>query len=135
MATKTGSSGVVKIRDADDSGAVAVVGEVRTFSIETSADTIEDSVMGDSARTYLAGLESSTVSIECYWDDADAQQLELDGRNVIDFEIYPTGTGAGEKYYSGEGIVTSKSITTSFDGMVEASFSIQVSGAVTEATA
>jgi len=133
MATKTGSSGVVKI--AANGGSVAVVGEVRTFSIETSADTIEDSVMGDTARTYLAGLESSTVSIECYWDDADAQQLELDGRNDIDFEIYPTGTATGEKYYTGGGIVTSKSITTSFDGMVEASFSIQVSGAVTEATA
>jgi hypothetical protein len=133
MATKTGSSGVVKI--AANGGSVAVVGEVRTFSIETSADTIEDSVMGDNARTYLAGLESSTVSIECYWDDSDAQQLELDGRNDIDFEIYPTGTATGEKYYTGGGIVTSKSITTSFDGMVEASFSIQVSGAVTEATA
>ena len=133
MATATGSSGVVKI--AVDGGSVAVVGEVRSFSIETSADTIEDSAMGDTERTYKAGLESSTVSIECYWDGADAPQLVLDGRADIDFEIYPTGTGAGEKYYSGGGIVTSKSINTSFDGMVEASFSIQVSGAVLEATA
>jgi hypothetical protein len=133
MATATGSSGVVKI--GLNGGAVAVVGEVRSFSIETSADTIEDSVVGDSARTYKAGLESSTVSIECYWDGADAPQADLDGRTNIDFEIYPTGTGTGEKYYTGDGIVTSKSINTSFDGMVEASFSIQVSGAVTEATA
>jgi hypothetical protein len=133
MATATGSSGVVKI--AVDGGSVAVVGEVRSFSIETSADTIEDSVIGDSARTYKTGLESSTVTIECYWDGSDAPQLVLDGRADIDFEIYPTGTGTGEKYYTGGGIVTSKSISTSFDGMVEASFSVQVSGAVTEATA
>tara|TARA_R110002012_G_scaffold8868_2_gene40714 strand:+ start:5368 stop:5769 length:402 start_codon:yes stop_codon:yes gene_type:complete len=133
MATKTGSSGVVKI--AVDGASVAVVGEVRTFSIETSADTIEDSVMGDTARTYLSGLESSTVNIECYWDGSNPAQTDLDSRADIDFEIYPTGTATGEKYYSGGGIVTSKSINTSFDGMVEASFSIQVSGAVTEATA
>ena len=133
MATATGSSGVVKI--GLNGGSVAVVGEVRSFSIETSADTIEDSVVGDSARTYKTGLESSTVSIECYWDGADAPQADLDGRADVDFEIYPTGTGTGEKYYTGGGIVTSKSINTSFDGMVEASFSIQVSGAVTEATA
>jgi hypothetical protein len=133
MATKTGSSGVVKI--AVDGGSVAVVGEVRSFSIETSADTIEDSVMGVDDRTYKAGLANSTVTIECYWDDSDAQQLALDGRADIDFEIYPTGTATGEKYYSGGGIVTSKSINASFDGMVEASFSVQVSGAVTEATA
>ena len=133
MATTTGSSGVVKLQVAGT--AVAVVGEVRSFTIDGSADTIEDSTMGDSARTYKAGLESSTVTLECYWDDSDAQQLVLDNRASIDFEIYPTGTGTGEKYYSGTGLVTSKSISASFDGMVEASFSLQVSGAVTEATA
>lgn len=133
MATTTGSSGVVKLQVAGTS--VAVVGEVRSFTIDGSADTIEDSTMGDSARTYKAGLESSTVTLECYWDDSDAQQLVLDNRASIDFEIYPTGSGTGEKYYSGTGLVTSKSISASFDGMVEASFSLQVSGAVTEATA
>jgi hypothetical protein len=133
MATTTGSSGVVKLQVAGTS--VAVVGEVRSYTLDGSTDTIEDSVMGDTARTYKAGLEASTVSIECYWDDSDAQQLVIDNRASLDFEIYPTGTGTGEKYYSGTGIVTSKSITASFDGMVEASFALQVSGAVTEATA
>jgi len=133
MATTTGSSGIVKLAVAQ--GTVAVVGEVRSYTIETSADTIEDSIMGDTARTYKAGLEASTVSLECYWDDTDAQQLVLDSRASIDFEIYPTGTGTGEKYYTGNGIVTSKSITAAFDGMVEGTFAIQVNGAVTEATA
>ena len=133
MATTTGSSGVVKLQVAGTS--VAVIGEVRSYTLDGSADTIEDSVMGDTARTYKAGLENSTVSLECYWDDSDAQQLVIDNRASLDFEIYPTGTGTGEKYYTGTGLVTSKSITASFDGMVEASFSIQVSGAVTEATA
>lgn len=133
MATKTGASGVVKI--ATSGGSVAVVGEVRSFTFDGSADTIEDSVMGDTARTYKEGLKTNNVSIECYWDEADAQQLVLDERAAIDFEIYPTGTGTGETYFSGSGIVTSRSITGSFDGMVEASFSIQCSGAITEATA
>jgi predicted secreted protein len=75
------------------------------------------------------------VSMEVYWDEADAQQTILDERASVDFELYPTGTGTGETYFSGNGIVTSRSISGSFDGMVEASFSIQVNGAVTEATA
>lgn len=131
MATNKGSSGVVKI--AASGGSVAVVGEVRSYSIDTTADTVEDTVMGDSARTYLPSLTSATLSVECYWDDGDAQQLVLDEGTDIDWEIHPTGTGAGEKYYSGGGVVTAKTITASFDGMVEASFSVQVSGAVTEA--
>jgi hypothetical protein len=133
MATKTGASGVVKVQVSGTT--VAVVGEVRSFTFDGSADTIEDSVMGDTARSYKQGLKTNTVSLDVYWDEADAQQLILDERAEIDFEIYPTGTGTGETYFSGGGIVTSRSITGSFDGMVEASFSIQCSGAVTEATA
>jgi len=131
MATKTGASGVVKLQVSGTT--VAVVGEVRSFTFDGSADTIEDSVMGDVSRSYKAGLKTNTVSIECYWDEADAQQLVIDERASLDFEVYPTGTGSGETFYSGTGIVTSRSITGSFDGMVEASFSIQCSGDVTEA--
>ncbi len=131
MATKTGASGVVKVQVSGTT--VAVVGEVRSFTFDGSADTIEDSVMGDSSRTYKQGLKTNTVSIECYWDEADAQQLILDERADVDFEIYPTGTGSGETFFSGGGIVTSRSISGSFDGMVEASFTIQCSGDVTEA--
>lgn len=133
MAKTTGSSGVIKI--AATGGSVAVVGEVRSFTFDGSADTIEDSVMGNTARTYKASLKTNTLSIECYWDEADAQQLILSEGASIDFELYPTGTGTGETYFSGTGIVTARSIPASFDGMVEASFSIQCSGAVAEATA
>ena len=133
MATKTGASGVVKLQVAGTT--VAVVGEVRSYTFEGSADTIEDSVMGDVSRSYKQGLSTNTVSLEVYWDEADAQQLILDERTSVDFEIYPTGTGSGETFFSGTGIVTSRSITGSFDGMVEASFSIQCSGAVTESQA
>ena len=131
MATVTGQTGVVKLQLAGVNE--AVVGEVTSFTLETSADTIEDSSMGNTSRTYKAGLDSSTVSLECYWDQTDAQQLVLDSRATVDFEISPSGTASGSKKYSGTGIVTSKSINASFDGMVEASFNIQVSGVVTEA--
>lgn len=134
MATTKGTGGFVKIADAG--GSVANVAEVRSYSFDTTADTIEDTAMGDSARTYKPSLTSSTFSVEVYWDNSDTNgQLVFQEGNEVDFELYPTGTGTGETYYSGSGIVTSKTITASFDGMVEASFSVQVSGAVTEATA
>lgn len=133
MATTKGSSGVVKL--AVSGGSVAAMGEVRSFTLSESADTIEDSVMGDTARTYLSSLTSATLSMDVYWDDADAVQLVMDSGASLIWELYPTGTGTGEKYYSGAGVLTSKEITASFDGMVEGSFELQVSGAVTESTA
>lgn len=131
MAIVTGQSGIVKI--GSSAANEAAVGNVRSFSIETSADTIESTVMGKTEREYLQGLSSGTVSIEAYWDETDAGQLLMDERAIVFFEIFPTGDAAGQEKYTGSGIVTSKSINAAFDGMVEASFSIQVSGAVTTA--
>jgi predicted secreted protein len=132
MASATGNSGIVKL--VTDGGSLATVAEVRSFNIDETADTIESTSMGETSRTYLAGQKTATVSLECYWDSTDSAQDDLDVSSKIDFEIYPNGVGTGKKYV-GEGFVTDKSISVSFDGMVEASFSIQATGAVTEASA
>tara|TARA_A200000159_G_C7302527_1_gene330841 strand:- start:683 stop:1084 length:402 start_codon:yes stop_codon:yes gene_type:complete len=132
MAITTGQTGVVKVGDTN-TGETAV-GSVRSFSIETSADTVEQTVMGNTNRSFLPSLTSATVSIEAYWDDTDSEQLALDEGEIIFFEIYPQGDVTSKKYYTGAGVVTSRSITASFDGMVEASFTIQASTAITEAT-
>ena len=104
------------------------VGSIRSFSIETSVDTIESTAMGATSRSYLQGQSTGTISIEAYWDEADTVMTSLDERAVVFFEVFPTGDGAGQEKYEGSGIVTSKSISASFDGMVEASFTIQISG-------
>ena len=130
MAIATGQSGVVKLQLKGVSE--AVVGEVRSFTIDEGNSVLENTTMGNAGRTYQSGIDESNVSIEVYWDQADAQQMVLDAGAAIDWEISPSGTAATVKYYSGTGIVTSKSITSSFDGMVEASFTIQ-GGTVTEA--
>ena len=132
MASATGTDGIVKL--VTDGGTLATVAEVRSFTIDETADTIESTSMGDSARTYLAGQKTATISLECFWDSSDAAQDDLDVTSKIDFEIYPNGVGTGKKY-TGEGFVTDKSINVSFDGMVEATFAIQVTGAVNEASA
>lgn len=133
MASITGTSGVIKV--CLTGGSAAAMAEIRSYSLDKSADSIESSVMGDTARTYLAGLSNSTMSVECYFDSADTTgQAVLDERAVIDFEIHPAGTGTGTPKYSGSGIVTSSNIAGAFDGMVDASFTVQVSGAVTVGT-
>jgi predicted secreted protein len=128
MATHKGSEGTVK------SGANAIA-EIRSYTITQSADTIEDTVMGDSARTYLSSLTSFSGSIECYWDETDTNgQLTLDPGSTVTINIYPEGSTSGDTYYTGSVIITEKAITASFDGMVEASFSFQGTGALTETT-
>ena len=128
MATHKGSEGTVK------SGANAIA-EIRSYTITESADVLEDTTMGDASRTYLASLKTFTGSIECYWDETDTNgQLTLDPGSTVTINVYPEGSSTGDKYYSGSVIITERSVTASFDGMVEASFAFQGTGALSETT-
>jgi len=127
MATHTGSEGTVKIGS-------DVLGSIRSYTIESTGETIENSTMGLSARTYVAGLTTFTGSFEVYFDETDTAQSAVDAGASVTFSVYPEGDEAGDTYYTGSGIVTGRSITASFDGMVEMSLSVQGSGALTETT-
>jgi hypothetical protein len=128
MATHTGSEGTLKV----GSNAVA---EIRSFSINETGETIEDTSMGDTARTFKAGLKTFTASVEVFWDETDTTgQGALDVGSEVTLNVYPEGDASGDTYYSGTTVVTGKTVTGSFDGMVEASFELQGTGALTETT-
>lgn len=128
MATHKGSEGTVKV----GSNAVA---EIRSYSIEESADTLEDTSMGDSARTYKASLTNFTGSLDVFWDETDTNgQGALSIGSEVTLNVYPEGDAAGDTYYAGSAIVTGVSRTGAFDGLVEASISVQGNGALTEST-
>jgi len=128
MATHKGSEGLVKVGS-------ATIAEVKSYSLEESADTIETTKMGDAARTYLPSLTSFSGSVDCFWDETDAAgQVALAVGASVTLVFYPEGSASGDTYYSGTALVTGKTITGSFDGMVEASISVQGTGVITTAT-
>lgn len=128
MATHKGSEGAVYV------GANAIA-EIRSYSLEETADTIEDTSMGDSARTYKASLTSFSGSIDVYWDETDTNgQGALDVGSEVTLNFYPEGNTSGDTYYTGTCIVTGVSRSASFDGMVEASVSVQGTGSLSETT-
>jgi hypothetical protein len=128
MATHTGSEGTLKV-------GANTIGEIRSFSISESADTLEDTSMGDVARTYKSSLTTFTGSVDVFWDEADVGQMALIVGASVTFSAYPEGATAGDKYYTGTAIVTGLTVNSSFDGMVEASITLQGTGALTLATA
>ena len=129
MATHKGSEGIVKV------GSSNVVAEIRSYSIEESADTLEDTSMGDSAKTYKASLTSFSGSLDVFWDETvSSGQGALSIGSEVTLSIYPEGDTTGDVYYSGSAIVTGVSRTGSYDGLVEASISVQGNGALTEST-
>ena len=127
MATHTGSEGTIKIGS-------DTLGELRSFSLETTAETIEDTSMGDTSRTYKVGLKTFTGTASVFFDETDNGQTALVAGAEITLNVYPEGASSGDTYYTGSAIVTGRTINSSFDGMVEMEISYQGTGALTEQT-
>lgn len=128
MATHTGSEGTIKI------GSV-VIGELRSYTLEQTADTIEDSSMGDTSRSYKIGLKGFSGSASLFFDEADAGQILLAVGTEIAIKVFPEGATTGDKFYEGDAIVTGYNVSASFDGMVEAETTFTGTGALSLSTA
>jgi hypothetical protein len=130
MATLTGNDGAITI-DGD------VVSAVRNFSIDITADTIETTTMGTDARTYVKGMSSFSGSADVYFDpDNFSGNAAFNptsgtvGEATIAGKFYIDQDATNDiVFYANAMVVTGYSVTSSMDGMVEASISFQGSGA------
>jgi len=128
MATHAGYGGAVKV------GSVAVA-EVKDFSLETTANTADTTVLGGSGWTDVdVTTKSWTASLNCIWDDADAGQQDLVEGLTVTLNLYPRGDTSGYELWSGSALVTSVSKTVSAEGLIEASISVTGKGAMAETT-
>jgi predicted secreted protein len=129
MATHTGSEGTVRVGASND------ILEIRSYSVEETADTVEDTSMGDSYRTHKTTLKAWTGTVDVFWDETDSTgQGALTVGSEVTVRFMPEGTGGGDAYLTGSAIVTGKTISASFDGMVESTITLQGTGALTTTT-
>lgn len=128
MATFTGSDGVILV-------GTDQVAEVRSYSIDETMDTLEDTAMGDTSRTYKTSLKSFSGSADVFFDDTDtAGQGALTVGSEVTLNVQFEGNTSGDHKLSGTVLITGRTISASFDGMVEASISFQGTGALSETT-
>jgi len=128
MATHLGKEGTVQV----GSNSIA---EIRSFSIDETIDTVEDTSMGDASKSYLASIKDFSGSIDVIYDETDTNgQTAMAVGATVTLNFAPEGTASGDVKLTGSAIVTGKSINSSFDGLVEASISIQGTGGLTTTT-
>lgn len=126
MATHTGSEGTVRV------GTTNNILEIRSYSVEETADTTEDTSMGDSYRTHKTTLKSWSGTVDVFWDETDTTgQGALVVGSEVTVRFMPEGATTGDIYLSGSAIVTGKTVSASFDGMVESTITLQGTGALT----
>ena len=128
MATHLGKEGTVQV----GSNSIA---EIRGFSIDETIDTVEDTSMGDSSKSYLASIKDFSGSVDVIYDETDTNgQTALSVGSSVTLNFAPEGTASGDVKLTGTAIVTGKSITSSFDGLVESTITVQGTGGLTTTT-
>jgi hypothetical protein len=91
--------------------------------------------MGDAAKTYVASFKDATATVETYFDDTDTtgQGTFTTGSSVtVNFQM--EGDTTGDHKLSGTGIITGRDLGVSADGINTATYSIQITGGLTEGT-
>ena len=127
MATHHGKEGVVT------AGGTAV-GELTGFTLETSADVVEDTALTDATKSFLAGRTSFSGTLEMNFDETDTPQTTLVAGASISFILLPEGNASGDRSFSGTGIVTGMSVNNSMDAVISRTVTFQGTGALTIGT-
>ena len=128
MATHVGTSGVVKV-------GTDTVAEVTGFNIDETSDTVEDTSLTDTAKTYLTLRSDATGTIECHWDETDSSgQGALTVGASVTLNLYPEGADSGDTYYTGTALVTGVSQAVVLDGVISRTINVQFTGGVSTTT-
>ena len=128
MENHKGSEGLVKVGS-------NTVAEIKDFSLSETAETIDDTTMGDSARTKKTSLTTASGSMTAFWDETDSSgQGAMTVGAEVTLNLYPEGATTGDTYATLSALITEKGVSTTLDGMVETSVSFEANGAVTWST-
>jgi len=128
MATHFGKEGVVT---AGGTG----IGELTGYTLETTADVVEDTQLSDAGKTFVAGRTSFSGTLEMSYDETDSPQQTLTAGTTIAFILAPEGNATGDETFTGSGIVTGMSVNVTLDGITTRSVTFQGTGTLTRGTA
>ena len=128
MATHFGKEGVVT---AGGTG----IGELTGYTLETTADVVEDTQLSDAAKSFVAGRTSFSGTLEMSYDETDSPQQTLTAGTSISFILAPEGNSSGDETFTGTGIVTGMNVNVSLDGITTRSVTFQGTGTLTRGTA
>lgn len=130
MATHySGEAAVVKIGS-------NTIAEGMDWSVDQTGETVEDTELLDTWKTFIAAKKSWTAQVACHWDETDTNGQEACTLGAsVTLNLYPEGATTGDKYYTGTALVTSVGVAISEGSTVRRSISFQGSGALTLSTA
>jgi predicted secreted protein len=149
MTIASGRKGQVKfttpsVIDADDAGTspgtAVALGNIRSWSLETSSDSLDVTTMnaaGGYYRDFVPSFRNWTGSVDFLYDVTDTIGGDPDSLlragQLVYVWIYPeSDAGATAAIFGGKALITGLSRTASYDGLVECSVAFQGKGELTQ---
>jgi len=124
MPTATGNSGSLSF-------AAGAITELKTWSLDESAEPIDDTAMGDANKTSKAGLPGATGNIEVHYDQADAVQESMDAGASGVLILFPKGNTSANPRITLTVQITGRGTSGAIDEILPQTFNYALSsGAV-----
>lgn len=124
MGSQTGNTGALSFGGTE-------ITELKAWSLDESAEQVDDTVMGDTVKTSKAGLPSASGSCEVQYDEADAVQESMDAGDEGVLILYPKGSGSGMPRITLTVQITGRNQSGAIDEILPQSFNFAIaSGAV-----
>ena len=127
MSTHHGKEGVVTVGGTG-------VGELTSFTLETTGDVVEDTALTDATKSFVAGRTSFSGTLEMHFDETDSPQTSLVAGASLAFILLPEGNSSGDRSFTGTGIVTGMSVNNSMDAIISRTVTFQGTGALSIGT-
>ncbi len=120
MSTETGNSGSLSF-------AASSITELKQWSLEENAEQIDDTAMGDLARTSKSGLPNANGTIEVHYDEADSVQESMDPSVSGVLVLFPKGSASGKPRITLTIQITGRSTSGAIDEILPQSFNYAIS--------
>ena len=110
--------------------AAVVFGEVRSWNLEETVDTLDATVMSSGSgfifRDLLPSFKTWTAGVDFLYNPADTGQSSayLKAGNTVNIGVFPEGDTITEDVWGGKAMITSITQTASYDGMVDCSMTL-----------
>jgi len=109
MAFSHGTNAVLTVN------AVNLSAYINKTGMDMQTDTAEVTVLGNTAKNYIPGLEDGTIPLAGPYDVALDTAINAMRRTLVAFIYQPQGTTTGLPKYTGNCLLTSYKITTGTD--------------------
>ena len=138
MAFSHGSKAKFQLKNAAGS-LTDISAYITSISMPHAIESADVSVMGNTAKQFVVGLEDGSISID--WKVDPVIEILLDGIKFgitaggpSAFQYDPQGTATGLSRYSGNCFLTSYNIDTSVSDSAKGTATLQITGAITRVT-